>query len=118
MNQHQGQVLEYIVRKKGYNISELALKMGVNRRSVYNWFNRRYIKKDLLAKLGSVLQHDFSAERSDMHHPIDLVELPEKQSQVLAEGQDWKSRYIKLLEDYHQMLKNQVVRSTETQSVA
>ena len=41
-------IVELTVRKKGYNITELARLAAVDRRTVYNWFNQKYLKTEML----------------------------------------------------------------------
>jgi len=52
MDKHYGQIVELIIRKKGYSISELARLSYVNRRSVYNWFNQKYLKPEIIYRIG------------------------------------------------------------------
>jgi DNA-binding XRE family transcriptional regulator len=44
MEIHMGQLLEKVIRKKGLNISKLAKAIGVDRRSMYNWFAEPELK--------------------------------------------------------------------------
>jgi hypothetical protein len=62
MEMHYGQIVEQIIRRKGYSISELARLTKVNRRSVYNWFNQKQLKPEIIFRIGTVVNYDFSAE--------------------------------------------------------
>lgn len=59
---HHGQIVELTVRKNGYNIKELARLAHVKRRTVYNWFNHKYLKPEIIYRVGCILKHDFSNE--------------------------------------------------------
>ena len=44
MEKHYGQIVEYLVRKNGYSITDLATELDVNRRSIYNYFQNQFLK--------------------------------------------------------------------------
>lgn len=111
MELHHGQTVERIIRRNGYSIAELARIIQVNRRSVYNWFNQRHLKPEIIFRIGSVLNHDFSSEfpslfvkgetigKSTLHY----TESPEN---TLSTGDsNWKDKYIDLLEKYNELLQ-------------
>ncbi len=115
MNVHHGQIIERVIRRNGYSISELARLTKVNRRSVYNWFNQKHLKAEIVYRIGIVLNYDFSEEfpelfpkqpTSDMVLPAQLAEnqtrLPLQQSEQCI----WKDKYIDLLERYNKLLLN------------
>jgi hypothetical protein len=82
----------------------------VNRRSVYNYFQNKYLKYDIIYKIGLLIRHDFSKEFPDMF-TSEQFELTNKQSrafQVAAVEQEtvdyWQEKYIRLLENYNEAL--------------
>jgi transcriptional regulator with XRE-family HTH domain len=106
MEKHHGKIIERIVRRANMSLSELSKMMGVNRRSMYNWFVLSKVKPEIIFRLGRVLQHDFSQEfpeffssedfKTDRKHlAVSRYEgvLPEA-----AEDEFWKDKYISLLE--------------------
>jgi len=112
MEIHHGQVVERIIRRNGHSISELARLAKVNRRSVYNWFNQRHLKPEIIFRIGCVLNYDFSADFPNLfsreefirHSSTDMDELaPELSPEQLA-ANFWKDKYIDLLEKYNQLL--------------
>jgi transcriptional regulator with XRE-family HTH domain len=126
MEGHHGQIIELTIRKKGLNITEVARLSHVNRRTVYNWFNQKYVKPEVIYQLGLVLKHDFSVEFPDLFSKDDFYSqkpTAESNFQGLSEeespgNQIWKDRYIALLEDYNKVLLHFTAitnRSTETQ---
>jgi hypothetical protein len=112
MEEHYGKKVEYVVRKSGYNIAQLAKELGVNRRSIYNWFTYCDLKPSAIYRIGSVINHDFSLEfpglfeadnfKSNVKRPNPLVN-PTPDAQ-------WKERYIQLLEAYNILMFKNAVR--------
>ena len=124
MNTHYGEVIERTIRRNGYSISELARTLNVNRRTIYNWFLHRNLKSEIIYRIGCALRHDFSTEFPDLFSSEDFkftgqvnrsirspyAALPENDgvSQNLIH---WKNKYISLLEEYNNLLLNQVTKS-------
>jgi len=118
MELHHGQTIERIIRRNGYSITDLARLTSVNRRSVYNWFNQRHLKPEIIYRIGSVIDYDFSTvfpslylqEEYNLRQP--LVKPQEAvQKDTTPEGNDiWKDKYIELLERYNSLLLSYVDR--------
>ncbi|MFC6099801.1 helix-turn-helix domain-containing protein [Olivibacter domesticus] len=116
MDKHYGHIIERIIRRNGYSISELARLTNVNRRSIYNWFNQKSLKPEIIFRIGCALKHDFSEEFPELftedefqkvivppkNHSEDTEDNPEGSSSY------WKDKYIKILEEYNRLLVNQV----------
>lgn len=116
MEKHYGHIIERIIRRNGYSISELARLTNVNRRSIYNWFNQKSLKPEIIFRIGCALKHDFSEEFPELftEDEFQKVITPSKSS-TDAEGETpegsssfWKDKYIKILEEYNRLLVNQV----------
>ncbi|HEY1007826.1 MAG TPA: helix-turn-helix transcriptional regulator [Sphingobacteriaceae bacterium] len=117
MEQHTGAIVERVVRRSGLSITELARRIHVNRRSVYNWFEQKTLKLDIIQKIGCVLGHDFSVEfpeyfdKGELTQMKRLIDSPMEES---APGQGesvyfWMNKYIALLEKYNELLRKQAV---------
>jgi transcriptional regulator with XRE-family HTH domain len=112
MEKHHGQIVERMIRRNGYSISELARLTKVNRRSVYNWFNQRQLKPEIIFRIGCVLNHDFStefpglfsAEEFNKHTSETIDDLVLKNSLEAGSSMYWKDKYIDLLEKYNELL--------------
>lgn len=112
MELHHGQIVERIIRRNGHSISELARLAKVNRRSVYNWFNQRNLKPEIIFRIGCVLNYDFSSEFPNLFSKEEFVrqntplisDLLPKVTSDKAEVTFWKDKYIDLLERYNQLL--------------
>jgi transcriptional regulator with XRE-family HTH domain len=110
MEMHYGQIVEQIIRRKGYSISELARLTKVNRRSVYNWFNQKQLKPEIIFRIGTVVNYDFSAEfpglfpNEDFSKSNSFVVYNTPENATEANRSYWKDKYIDLLEKYNQLL--------------
>jgi len=111
MEIHHGQTIERIIRRNGYSITELARLTNVNRRSVYNWFNQRYLKPEIIRRIGTVLNYDFSAEfptlflkdgNNKQHGTFPGTSVEETANNY------WKDKYIEVLEKYNELLLKNV----------
>ena len=105
MDKHRGQIVEYLVRKKGINISVLADNLRVNRRTLYNWFANPLLKPDVIFRIGIVITHNFSAEFPDLFLPSQFdVQYKPNVSEELLNDNIWRTKYLALLEKYNETL--------------
>jgi hypothetical protein len=117
MDTHRGQIIEMVIRREGYSISELARLAKVNRRSVYYWFNQQYLKTEIIYQIGIYIKHDFSIEFPHIFKPGDFKQLntfgslsiAKDPSQEHTDAEYWKNKYLDILEKYNHLL----VRTTE-----
>jgi hypothetical protein len=112
---HHGHTLEKIIRRDGHSISEVAKKLNVNRRSIYNWFNHPVLRQEIIFKIGHALLHDFSIEVPELFKPSDFnfevqpafsAEAYESQNQVKTDEMEslmWREKYLKLLKKYNDL---------------
>ena len=102
-----GEALEMIIRRRGWNISELAKNIGADRRSFYYWFKQEEIKESVLQRISKVVDYDlsqdfpdFSVTSPDLQKFTELVQ-PQRKTY-------WKDKYVDLLEQYSQLLTTAV----------
>jgi hypothetical protein len=118
MNKHQGQIVEYVVRKNGFSLSELAIALNINRRSLYNWFQAKQLKKSIIHRIGCVLRHDFSKEFPELFLSEDFNSIYEPKkyrpepASLINDDEIWKHKYITLLEQYSQLLSTSSARES------
>lgn len=118
MESHQGQTIERIIRRNGHNISDLARLTNVNRRSVYNWFNQRKLKPEIIFKIGLAIDYDFTTvfpslslhERPDVRAPSAKPISIENTSGA----EIWKDKYLELLERYNKLLLTYIENANHT----
>jgi lambda repressor-like predicted transcriptional regulator len=115
MDKHYGQIVELTIRKQEFSISELARLANINRKCVYNWFNQKYLKPEIIHRIGGIIGHDFSVEFPELFTAEDFLPgINESFDQTLAGGAEssiWKDRYIDLLEKYNHLLLEQYQKS-------
>ena len=91
--------------------------MKVNRRTVYNWFQQKYLKPDIILKIGLELRHDFCKDFPEMFSNKDFQKSPEfKRSDQINNDGGFKEKYISLLEKYNQMLLDLAILNETKQS--
>jgi len=112
MDLHHGEIVEKVIRRKGYSISEIARFTKVNRRSVYYWFNQKYLKAEIIHKIGLCIKHDFSVEFPEIFTNNEFENVksfkyadnePDFQPDLTDENY-WKDKYIEILEKYNEIL--------------
>ncbi|WP_407425518.1 helix-turn-helix domain-containing protein [Arcticibacter sp.] len=112
MEKHHGKIIERVVRRANMSLSELSKLMGVNRRSMYNWFVLPKVKPEIIFRLGKALEHDFSQEFPEFFERDDFKDsrrysgdpsyeiVPDKST----DDGFWKDKYISLLEKMNSMM--------------
>jgi hypothetical protein len=105
---HHGQLIEKIVRSNGHSITDIARLTHVNRRSVYNWFNQAKLKPRTIRSIGDAIRYDFTGVFPEYREEINtrsMVVLPATASKLDHDRNDWKDKYIELLERHAKLLK-------------
>ncbi|RZK23481.1 MAG: XRE family transcriptional regulator [Flavobacterium sp.] len=109
-NKHHGQLIEKIIRRNGHSITDVARLTNVNRRSVYNWFNKARLKPRTIKCIGEAIRYDFTGIFPEFKGDIAIEEfqLTEtiKNKGLDNEAYDWKDKYIELLEKHAELLSH------------
>jgi hypothetical protein len=121
MEIHQGHIIEKVIRRNGHSITDIARMAEVNRRSVYNWFNQRHLKQDVIIKIGRLIKHDFSLEFPDLFTTSDFVSQPKRSANMSVNDlasdlygvNHWKDKYIDLLERYNSLIVEKAISINE-----
>ncbi|MBL4677259.1 MAG: hypothetical protein JKY70_13800 [Mucilaginibacter sp.] len=106
MHKHYGQIVEYTIRRKNYNLSNLALKLKVNRRTIYNWFNQAFLNADIIFSIGVAMDHDFSFQFPELFSSADFKGQSYAVLTSRSETIIWKEKYLMLLEHHRDLLSN------------
>ncbi|MEJ6981346.1 helix-turn-helix domain-containing protein [Pedobacter sp. P351] len=112
---HVGELIEEVIRSNHLSISDVARKIHVNRRSVYNWFKQKALRPYTLHRICYVLAYEFSVKLPDYFKQelIDSSDFtpPSAENPPVKEGdpeassvQYWINKYIYLLEKYNETL--------------
>ncbi|MFD0794260.1 helix-turn-helix domain-containing protein [Mucilaginibacter litoreus] len=124
--EHFGQIVEKVIRRDGYSISELARLTNVNRRSVYNWFKQKRLRPEIIYRIGLALNYDFSKDFPTLFNVNEFKNIKNSQqllnnSWVIPHEEKsesyWKDRYISLLEKYNDLLRSNVQNLTQNSKV-
>lgn len=110
-NFHYGHAVEKVIRRNSIGISEIARRMGVSRKSIYNWFESEKITVEIIKRIGCVIDHDFSKEfPDDMKFYTEWNQTNMQDRHNFGEEKNidsvyyWMDRYIKLLENFNAIL--------------
>jgi AcrR family transcriptional regulator len=95
-------------------ISEIARKLNVSRRTLYNWFETKKLSLDVICQIGFVIDHDFSKEFPDAFaRKINSVNADSGFERLVGKEQPrdatyyWMDKYIKLLEKFNEVLSHE-----------
>jgi len=111
MGLHYGAIVEMAVRRKSVNISEISRRMHVNRRSIYNWFQKDFLSIEIICEIGYIIDYDFSKDFpaefapdgfSNPHHPLGYKSRKNEAQDYSVHF--WMNKYIDLLEKYNNLL--------------
>lgn len=95
-----GQLLEKVIRRKGINISELAIALNVTRRTIYNWFKQKVIDEHVMEKISNVISYDFAQNKQIPKITKNVV----SDDIIVKDERYWQDRYLDLLERYSKLL--------------
>lgn len=103
--QHRGEIAEQAIRQSGFPITVIAKRLGKSRRWMYLMFDNPQVDIDTILAIGRIIHHDFSSEIKELNtinHSV-LIDPRDKYNDQSKEY--WKNKYLKLLEDYNELLK-------------
>ena len=99
-------MVEYVVRRNGFSLSQLAKELKVNRRSLYNWFKNQFLRKSVIYNIGHIIKHDFSVEFPELFiiEDFDFKAAAKNYSYQIENNDDiYKEKYFSLLEKYNEI---------------
>ncbi|MFZ4670826.1 MAG: hypothetical protein ACOYLT_02315 [Flavobacterium sp.] len=105
--QHRGEILKEAIYKSGIPITELAKRMGKSRRWMYLMFENSTVSLDLVLQIGKIIHHDFSDSIKELSTSLKGNESPTAYEKEAFNAEYWKDKYLKLLEEYNLLLKQQ-----------
>jgi CRISPR/Cas system-associated exonuclease Cas4 (RecB family) len=103
--QHRGEIIEHAIRQSGYPISSIAKKLGKSRRWMYLMFDNTQVDIETILAIGNIIHHDFSDEIKELS-AISITSFADPDNPYNNQTKEyWKNKYLKLLEDYNELLK-------------
>jgi hypothetical protein len=108
---HRGEILEKAIKQSGIPVTRIAKAINKSRRWLYNMFEKSDVPLDKLLEIEKVILYDFSSEIPEFRNKIKdkRTSMKEDEEEVFGAGSTefWKDKYLKLLEEYSHLLKNQ-----------
>ena len=104
--QHRGEIIRKAVYNSGLTITEIAKSIGKSRKWMYLMFENSNVSLDLVLKIGKIIRYDFTADFKELSTSARI----KSESFVASEENEpnaefWKNKYLKLLEEYNELLK-------------
>lgn len=103
--QHRGEIVERAIRQSGYPISSIAKKLGKSRRWMYLMFDNTQVDLETVMSIGNIIHHDFSDEIKELGSMNNNSFSDPDNPYNNQTKEYWKNKYLKLLEDYNELLK-------------
>lgn len=107
MVQHRGEIIKNAIYQSGYSITKLAERLGKSRRWMYLLFENSNVSLDIILQIGEIIHYDFSQEIKELNSTSQIVNdnLAPYGSAAQKDVDYWKNKYLSLLEEYNQLLK-------------
>jgi predicted transcriptional regulator len=104
--QHRGEIIKNAIYQSGYPITKIAERLGKSRRWMYQMFENTNVSLDIIIALGKIIHVDFSTEIKELNPNKNSPGKNQERSQKDAEEISyWKTKYLELLAEYHELLK-------------
>ncbi len=104
---HAGEIIKKAVESQGFKHGALATRLGISRQSLYNLYENVDVDLTMIIKIGAILNHPFDELlRRPEYRNDPRVSLASEPSidDLKAEIDNWKNRYIALLESVTEIL--------------
>ena len=111
--QHRGELVQKAIKESGYSVTSLAKKLRHSRRWMYHVFENPNLPLELIAEIGRIIHYDFSDEIKELRKysvapETNLVkESRASYGDYQKEAENWKNKYLRLLEKYNNLLASQ-----------
>lgn len=114
---HQGKTIELAVKTSPLSIIEVAEKLKINRRTVYQWFAREELTEDIIVKVGDVIGVDLYDKYPGVFNRLMATPGTRKKhypQQPVDDDLSYKDKYIQALEEINELRKayNTLLRQT------
>lgn len=104
---HRGEIVRKAIYESGITITEVAKCIGKSRRWMYLMFENNNVPLDLILEIGRIIHHDFSHDFKELRNSVYENNVPEaKYIKNEPSAAYWKDKYLRLLEEYNELLKS------------
>jgi len=105
--QHRGEIIKEAIYKSGVPITALAKRLGKSRRWMYLMFENSNVSLDIVLQIGKFIHYDFGKAIKGLTTSENIANEPfVVYGKEVADVEYWKNKYLKLLEEYNDLLKN------------
>ncbi len=109
----RGQLLAVAVEATGLNKEEVAKKAGYSRSAYYKHIENPELDYSILIAYGKAIKYDFSDELPDMprymlEEPDEIYGKPKTLEDALKMLDQWKNKYLELLEKYKAIIEEKI----------
>lgn len=104
--QHRGEIIRKAVYNSGYTITEIAKSIGKSRKWMYLMFENSNVSLDVILQIGKIIHYDFTEEIKEFfpsQKTTNNFSSSHEKEEITPEY--WKNKYLKLLEEYNDLLK-------------
>lgn len=107
--EHRGEIVKRAVYKSGYPITELAKRLSKSRRWIYLMFENSNVSLDIILQIGKIIHYDFKDEIKEFNsYQNAITESAFDYQNDESNPEYWKNKYLKLLEEYNELLKKKI----------
>jgi len=105
--QHRGELLKNAIKESGVPVTKIHKALNKSRRWLYNQYENRDVMLDILVKVGKIIHHDFSTDVTELRSTKDPGQFQDSGEipYPLENAAYWKDKYLRLLEEYTELLK-------------
>ena len=98
MKEHAGKKVESAIRVSGMSITIVASKLGITRRTLYNYFESESLDPRVVSKIEKII-HIRIQDHAAVQQSVDT------RFTNTDSAEYWRNKYIELLEKYTQLLE-------------
>lgn len=102
---HCGALVFEKIKETGFSVTMVSQKIGVSRRTMYNYFQTDDLSLEIIARIGNAIHYDFSLVLPEIVGVSESFPEFRTQKELANEIEHWKNKYLGLMEDYCELLE-------------
>jgi hypothetical protein len=110
---HRGEIVDKKIRQSGLKMQAVADKLKIARSTLYAWLGDPMLDFDSILDIGKIINYDFSNDFKEINTSkvVNEDQAQYKKTTLpdcLRERDEWKDKYITLLESHNLLLKGEI----------
>lgn len=103
---HRGEIIKNAIKKSGFKVKILAERLNKSRTYIYDLYEEPLVDIETMSIIGKIIGHDFSSDLNvtDKRLLSIVNETPVTYNDCIKQIDEWKTKYIDLLEKYNELL--------------